>query len=114
MKVMTKKPKKKRSQVTPALRDAAFLKYGHRCYYPDCRLEISIENYLVIHDITDTGQHTKLSLVRPLCMTHHNRATADARRAKSRLQKFQAQGIKIGSTQGFLFEQEFYGGNKGN
>lgn len=114
MKVMPTTKKKKTTRVKQSTRDAVFRIYGHRCYYPDCKLKITEENYLVVHDITNTGQHTRTSLMRPVCMTHHNRATADARRAKSKIKKFRAQGIKIGEAQAWLFEQELYGGPKGN
>ncbi len=83
--------------------------YGRRCYHPDCTLPINNTNPLCCHDITDTGNHDHIELMRPVCMTHHNQATAAARTAKVAVSRFRAHGITVNENQNFLIEKDFYG-----
>lgn len=104
----------KKTKLTNRMRDRVFIMWGYKCHYPNCKLKISKENPLCIHDLTNTGQHTKPKLMRPACMTHHNEATAAANHARARIRKFREQGIKINENPGTLFDEEFYGGPKRN
>ena len=114
MKSALKKKLRKKSDLTQSMREAVFRHYGHRCYYPSCKLPITDTNPLCVHDITHTGQHKKISLQRPVCFTHHNQATADARSAKVKADRFRARGIQISTKQTIMFEELFYGPAKGN
>lgn len=105
---------KKKTPLTKEMREEVFSMWGRKCYYHSCRYRITKKNYLCIHDITYTGQHTNPAHMRPLCRNHHNRSTGKARHARALIQKLREQGIKIGTTQDFLIDEDFYGGPKRN
>lgn len=104
----TKSPTKKRP-LTQSLRKAVFAEFGHRCYYPDCTLPITKKNPLCIHDMTETGDHTHIRLMRPICMVHHNTLTAAERSARVRIRRLRDNGVTIETNQQPLFAEYLIG-----
>ncbi len=109
MRILPTKKKSRKGEVTRPTRKAALALYGRQCYWPTCTLPITKENYLVIHDITETGDHSEIKQLRPLCLTHHNRLTNITRGSRAKIARFRARGIPVAKNECPTFWEEFFG-----